>query len=78
MESIYAMDIYIITPTVEVMRKSVEIALKNDITVYDAVYVSLAELLECRFITADKKLVNACRDLDFIVFLKDFESHQGI
>ena len=70
-ESIYAMEIYIITPTVEIMQKAIEIALKNDITVYDAVYVSLAELLGCRLITADKKLVDTWRNLDFVVFLKD-------
>lgn len=34
-------------------------ALKNDLTPYDAVYVALAEALNCPLITADTRLANA-------------------
>ena len=55
-ESIENMDIDIVVPTFEVIKDSVRMAVENDLTVYDAVYISLAESLGCDFITADEKL----------------------
>ncbi len=34
-------------------------ALRNNITPYDAVYVALAEALNCPLVTADARLANA-------------------
>ena len=45
-----------------------------DITVYDALYISLAEIYGVPLITADVKLIKACKDrFDFIEHLKDFK-----
>jgi len=40
------------------------------ITVYDAAYVALAEELNYDFLTANKKLFNNTRNLDFVKFLE--------
>ena len=42
----------------ELAEETVEIAVKKDITIYDASYVALARQLDTVLYTADKKLVN--------------------
>jgi|SRR3989338_118387 len=45
-----------------------------DITVYDALYVSLAEIYGAPLVTADDKLIKACKGkFNFIEHLKDFK-----
>ena len=49
-------------PTVEthfVLRSAFEIATKYNRTVYDCLYVALAEALQAEFVTADERLANA-------------------
>lgn len=45
-----------------------------DITVYDALYISLAEIYNAPLVTADDKLINACKGFPFIEHLKDFKN----
>jgi len=71
-ESIENMDIDIVVPTFEVIKDSVRIAVENDLTVYDAVYISLAESLGCDFITADEKLHQKVKKLKFVKLLKNY------
>lgn len=68
--SLYDMEIDIIVPTKEVMARAIKFAREFNITVYDAVYVSLADILNAKLITADKMLVKACKR-DFVVSLSD-------
>jgi len=44
-------------PTLGFMRRAYE--LRNNVTVYDAAYVALAETLECELLTADERLSKA-------------------
>jgi predicted nucleic acid-binding protein len=44
-------------PTLRFMRRAY--GLRNNVTAYDAVYVALAETLECELLTADQKLAKA-------------------
>jgi len=71
-ESIENMDIDIVVPTFEVIKDSVRMAVENDLTVYDAVYISLAESLGCDFITADEKLHQKVKKLKFVKLLKNY------
>ena len=71
-ESIENMDIDIVVPTFEVIKDSVRMAVENDLTVYDAVYISLAESLGCNFITADEKLHQKVKKLKFVKLLKNY------
>jgi len=41
----------------EYADKAVEIAFKNDITIYDASYIALAVIKDARMYTADRKLI---------------------
>lgn len=54
----------------ELADVALENALRFGISVYDALYLSLAEVYVCPLITADKALFKACRRrFDFIEFL---------
>jgi predicted nucleic acid-binding protein len=44
-------------PTLPLMRRAFE--LRANVTAYDAVYVALAERLECALLTADRRLADA-------------------
>ncbi len=68
-ESLYDLEIDIIVPTRDIIRKAIELAIDHDITVYDAVYVSLAELLDARLVTSDEKLIKASRQLKSVISL---------
>ena len=40
---------------------------------YDALYLVVAEVVKCQFITADSKLYEAIRDkVDYVVWIEDY------
>ncbi len=41
----------------ELLDKAIEIAIKNDFTIYDSIYIALAQIYETELITADEKLL---------------------
>jgi len=49
---------FIAYSTANLMANTLEIALKYDISSYDASYIALAEYLQVPFFTADQKLIN--------------------
>lgn len=55
----------------EVIGRAVEIAYTYGVTVYDAVFVALAEQLEADFITVDGKLVQKLHDIPYVYHLAD-------
>jgi len=59
----------LITPDDEIIRKAVYHALKWDITVYDAWYIAIAEILGIKLITADDKLYNKTKDSGLLIAL---------
>jgi predicted nucleic acid-binding protein len=42
--------------TGHLLEKSIEISKKNNLTIYDSIYIALAQFNGCPFITADKEL----------------------
>jgi predicted nucleic acid-binding protein len=54
METLFALEIEIITPTSSLLSKTIELAKDFDVTCYDAAYLALAEELDFEFITADE------------------------
>ncbi len=50
-----------ILPTESITGRALALAVRASRTVYDALYVVLAEEHGCQFVTADEKLVNALR-----------------
>ncbi|HVF69182.1 MAG TPA: type II toxin-antitoxin system VapC family toxin [Xanthomonadales bacterium] len=55
------------------LEKTLEIAIKFDISSYDASYIALSEYLQAPFLTSDKKLVNTVEN-KFVIDLKDYKS----
>jgi len=53
------------------MQRAVEIARLYETTVYDAVFASLAESLEAKYITADERLARRLGALPFVYFMTD-------
>ena len=59
--------------TDELLRNSLEIALKSDISSYDAAYVALAQYLRAPLFTADQKLLKKAKSR-FVKNLKTYPS----
>jgi predicted nucleic acid-binding protein len=49
-----------------IINSAVTFAFEYNITVYDAFYIALAKDLELSYITADGRLCERVRDLDFV------------
>jgi len=66
------LDLDLVTPNEEILRKAIRHAFKRGITVYDSCYLSLAESLGLEFVTGDKKLYKRIKGLGFVKLLKNF------
>ncbi len=55
LETLFGMGIEIITPTLSLLGKAVEMAEQFDLTCYDTTYLALSEELGFEFITADER-----------------------
>jgi predicted nucleic acid-binding protein len=56
-----------------IINSAVTLAFECNITVYDAFYIALAKDLELAFITADRRLCERVRDIDFVKFIGDLQ-----
>ena len=72
-DSLIETDFNIVLPTLELMKDAVDLAKKHYITVYDAIFVSLAKLIGAIFVTADEKLYKKIKELKFVKFIADFK-----
>ena len=55
-EALFDLQLIIQKIDFSLLEKSIENAVKYNLTIYDSVYVSLAQLHDCEFITADEEL----------------------
>ena len=69
--SLKDMELSIVLPSLELIGMSIEIAKAKNITVYDAIYVALAKLLDCKLVTADKELSEKAGKDFSVLQLKD-------
>jgi predicted nucleic acid-binding protein len=54
-----------------------QIAMKHSRAIYDALYLALAESLNCDFYTGDKKLYNAVKDkLPYVKWIGEYKSEK--
>lgn len=60
--TIYSMDLFLVDPSQNIMRKASDIAINKEISIYDATYVALAHQLSTKLITADKPLYRKTKD----------------
>lgn len=70
-DSIIKLGINLVVPTKEVMDLAISFAIKYDITVYDAYFLALARALDFACVTADEKLYQKVKELNFVKLLKD-------
>ncbi len=70
-DSLLSMGISVIVPTKQVIESAISIALQHDITVYDAYFIALAKELNFKYVTADEKLYNKIKKLEFVKLLKE-------
>ena len=69
-DSLFSLGIDIVTPTASLLKKATEISFSADVTVYDALYLALADEIKDRFITADEKFYQAVTErFPNIIFL---------
>ena len=63
----------LITPVPAVIQPAMDIAFKKDISLYDAVYVSLASEIGYDFVTADKKLCEKLSEFENVKLLSNLK-----
>lgn len=68
-DSLLNMELNIIVPTEEIIKKSVEISYLTKSSVYDSTYFALAKLMNFYFITADMKLFERTKNLGNVFLL---------
>lgn len=71
-KSLVDMEISILVPSTKVMNLGAELAYKYNITFYDAFYIALAKTLNILFVTADNRLYEKVKELEFVKLLKEF------
>ena len=73
--SLLDMQLDLQTPMREVMDAAVDLAFEEGITIYDAVYLALAELLGFKVITADENLLEKLGEgrKKIILLIKDYK-----
>ncbi|MDA2925542.1 type II toxin-antitoxin system VapC family toxin [Acidobacteria bacterium AH-259-L09] len=63
-----------IFPDEQLLVEAFQIARQYDVSVYDAIYVGLAKLLKCSFVTADKRLLRQLgKTIPYLLLLQDWE-----
>jgi predicted nucleic acid-binding protein len=72
LRSLFEMDIVITIPSEDLISDAVKLALKMNITVYDAIYISLANQVDGIFITADERFFKSIKNLKNCKLLRDF------
>ena len=72
--SFYDMDIRIVQISQEVIKQAIHLAYFQDITVYDAAFVAMADYLKIPFITSDEKLVQKIRKISDVHHISDLLS----
>ena len=70
-ESMFKLGVDIIVPTTEMLNSAITLAFAFNITVYDAVFLALADILSFECITADEKLYQKTKTLGYIRKLED-------
>jgi len=68
----------IVVPTIELVKRASRFSFEYNTTIYDAIYLALAEELSYDFITADEKLHRKVHDLSFVRLLKEERSQKKV
>jgi len=69
--SLLKMELELIKPDEDLLKRTIKLAYNKDITIYGASYIALAQKKGCLLITADSKFFTKIRDLPQAILLKD-------
>ena len=73
-DSLFMLHLNVVEVNSDLLKRSAEIAYDGNVTIYDAVPVAIAELIDGVCVTADEKTqYNRLKDKYPIVLLRDFE-----
>jgi len=71
-ESLLKMNMKIIYPDSKILEKTINIALKNNLTFYDALYIATADVNAAILYTEDKEILSCRKVYAFIRHIKDY------
>jgi predicted nucleic acid-binding protein len=77
-EALHKMNLKIVFPDHFILKNSIEIADNCGLTIYDSLYISVAQVFEAQFVTADKKILANKSKYSFIKSLGEFENQADI
>lgn len=72
-DNLFELGLETVVTTPTLTKEALKIAYDYQITVYDALYLALAQSLEFEFITADKKLYEKTKTLYLVKYLGDIK-----
>ncbi len=72
-EALYKMNLKIIFPDHSILKNSIAIASTCNLTIYDSLYISVAQISGSQFVTADKKILANKSKYSFINSLEEFK-----
>ena len=72
-ENLDALELNVIVPTPSLLQAAVDFAYNQNLTIYDAIYVVLAQELGFTFVTADEKLFDKVKSFNFVKLLKELK-----
>jgi predicted nucleic acid-binding protein len=71
-ESLLKLDMKIIYPESRILGQSTSIALANNLTFYDSLYIAVADASKAVLYTEDREILSCSKQYDFIKHIKDF------
>lgn len=72
-KDLFDLELDLVPPNEEIFSKAAVRAFELGISIYDACYIALAELMGLEFVTGDKKLYRKIRKFRFVKQLKDLQ-----
>ena len=71
-ESLLKMNMKVVYPESKLFEETLHIALKNNLTFYDALYIATAEANDAILYTEDKEILSCRKSYGFIRHIKDY------
>ena len=71
LDNLLKMEIDIVIPSKDLISRAIEISYSSNVTIYDAIYIALAELNDAIFITADETLYKKSKRMKFVKFISE-------
>jgi len=72
-DDLFELDLQVIMTTPILIKSALKFSYEYQISVYDSLYLALAQSLEFEFITADRRLYEKTKRLWFVKYLGDIE-----